>query len=186
MYSHAGPTSPAMNIKFLTRKVHYWASAVVAVPLLVIIASGLLLQVKKNVAWVQPRERQGAPAAPTLALPQILEICRQVPGSGIAGWADITRVEVRPAKGLVKVVSMAGMEIQIDGASGEVLQVATRRSDLIESIHDGSWFHPAAKLRLFLPAGVVLLGLLLTGLYLFVLPFWARRRRRLASGDARA
>jgi hypothetical protein len=59
-----------------------------------------------------------------------------------------------------------------------VLQSTYRRSDLIESLHDGSWFHDRAKLFIWLPAGVVLCGLWGTGLYLWVLPYLTRRRRK--------
>jgi len=48
-------------------------------------------------------------------------------------------------------------EIQIDTQSGTILQQAYRRSDIIESIHDGSWFHDKVKLWIFLPTGIVLL-----------------------------
>lgn len=78
-----------------------------------------------------------------------------------------------PGKGLLKVVSTNRCEIQLCASTGNLLQIAQRRSDLIESLHDGSWFHPAAKLWVFLPVGVVLLGLLLTGLYLFFVPILA-------------
>jgi uncharacterized iron-regulated membrane protein len=169
-----------MKVKILTRKVHYWASIVIAIPLLVIICTGLLLQMKKNFSWVQPPEQRGAGAAPTLTLPAILEIASSVPGAGVREWSDIPRVEVRPGRGLVKVVSKSGIEVQIDASTGAVLQVSARRSDVIESIHDGSWFHPAAKLWLFFPVGLVLLGLLLTGIYLFFLPIYAKRRGRAA------
>jgi hypothetical protein len=109
----------------------------------------------------------------------VLEIARSVPGAGIRDWADIPRLEVRPARELIKVVSANGTEVQIDAATGRVLQVARRRSDLIESLHDGSWFHPAAKRWVFLPAGIGLLGLAVTGVYLFLLPIAAKRRGRL-------
>jgi hypothetical protein len=49
---------------------------------------------------------------------------------------------------------------------------------MIEAIHDGSWFHDAAKLWIFLPAAFVLLLLWLTGIYLFFLPIFTRRRQR--------
>lgn len=53
-------------------------------------------------------------------------------------------------------------------------------SDLIESIHDGSFFGGnATKLGLFLPAGVGLLLLWMTGLWMIWVPFIAKRRRRL-------
>ena len=47
-----------MSFNVLNRKIHYWASAIVAIPLLVIICSGLLLQAKKQSSWVQPPVRQ--------------------------------------------------------------------------------------------------------------------------------
>ncbi len=62
--------------------------------------------------------------------------------------------------------------------SALLLQVAQRRSDLIESIHDGSWFHDLVKHWLFLPAAVVLLLLWLTGMFMFFHPIVVRRRRR--------
>ena len=37
-----------MRFNVLNRKVHYWAAAFIALPILVIIGSGLLLQVKKQ------------------------------------------------------------------------------------------------------------------------------------------
>lgn len=57
-----------MNV--LNRKVHYWASFIVALPLLVMIGSGLLLQSKKHWAWVQPVEHRGTGIAPAV-LPDI-------------------------------------------------------------------------------------------------------------------
>jgi hypothetical protein len=62
------------------------------------------------------------------------------------------------------------------------LQTARRHSDLIESVHDGSYFHPRFKLWVFLPAGLMLALLLLTGLPLFFQPYLARRRRRRGGG----
>ena len=93
------------------------------------------------------------------------------------------------AAGMVKVRCENRWEVQIDTATGEVLQVAYRRSDLIESMHDGSFFHEHAKLWIFLPSGVILLGLWLTGMYLWILPKWAKsagRKRRAAFAAARS
>jgi len=47
-------------------------------------------------------------------------------------------------------------EAQVDLGTGAIMHVAYRRSDLIESIHDGSWFHDSAKLWLFFPSGILL------------------------------
>lgn len=176
-----------MKPHVLNRKVHYWLALAVALPALVVFSSGILLQLKKQIPWVQPAEQRGGEGVPALSLPDILRIGAGVPEAGIRGWADIDRIDVRPARGMVKVVSRNRHEIQLDLRTGEVLQVAYRRSDLIESIHDGSWFHPVAKLGVFLPAGVILLVMLLSGAWLFVHPILARRRRlsRLTTRDSR-
>ena len=57
-----------MKLNVLNRKVHYWASFIVALPLLVMIASGLLLQSKKHWAWVQPVEHRGTGIDPAIDL----------------------------------------------------------------------------------------------------------------------
>lgn len=168
------------NMKFnlLNRKVHNWAAFAVSIPLLVIICSGILLQLKKQSSWVQPPERTGVSHAPAIGFDRVLEVCSGIPEMKVKGWGDVNRVDVRPSKGMLKVWAKSNWEAQIDISTGEVLQVAYRRSDLIESIHDGSWLHDAVKLWIFLPAGVTLLLLWLTGMYLFVLPYVVKRRRR--------
>ena len=123
-------------------------------------------------------ERRGQVAEPALSIPRILDISRTVPEAAIGTWDDVYRVEMRPSRGLVKVVAENRTEIQIDATTGDILQVARRRSDLIESIHDGSWFHPLVKTWVFVPASLALLGMLLTGIYLFFVPIAAKRRRR--------
>jgi uncharacterized iron-regulated membrane protein len=169
-----------MKLQVLGRRVHYWLAVAVAVPALVIFCSGLLLQLKKQVRWVQPEERRGVGTTPAIPFDRVLETARSVPEARIESWDDIDRVDVRPSKGVMKVTSKSRWEIQIDSSTGEVLQTEYRRSDLIESIHDGSFFHPWAKLGLFLPVGIVLVVMLVTGTYLFWLPIWVKARRKRA------
>ncbi len=170
-----------MKLQVLGRRLHYWLAIGVALPALAIFSTGILLQLKKQVAWVQPPEQRGTGTAPALTMDQVLAACRGVPEAGVRDWNDIQRVDVRPGRGLIKVWARNSWEVQLDAQTGAVLQAAYRRSDLIESIHDGSWFHPVAKLWLFLPAGVVLLLMWASGLYLFWLPIWVKRRRRLTA-----
>lgn len=167
-----------MKINLLNRKVHYWASIAVAVPILIVIITGLMLQTKKQFAWIQPTEMRGTGKAPQISLPQILEISKNVPEAEVKNWDDINRMDVRVSRGIVKVWAKNNWEIQIDTETGAVLQTAYRRSDVIESIHDGSFFHENVKLLIFLPSGIVLFLLWLTGIYLFVLPIWTKRRRK--------
>lgn len=167
-----------MKFNLLNRKVHYWLSIGAAIPIIIVIATGILLQVKKQFTWVQPAEQRGQSKTANLSLPQILEISKTVPEAEIKSWDDINRLDVRPSRGMLKVFAKNHWEIQIDSETGAILQTAYRRSDIIESIHDGSFFHDYVKLWIFLPSGIILLILWLTGMYLFILPIWVKSRRR--------
>ncbi len=170
-----------MKLNLLNRKVHYWASFAVAVPILIVIVSGIMLQTKKQFVWIQPVEQRGASKTPTISLPEVLEISKTVAEAEIKTWDDINRLDVRPSRGMLKVRANNNWEIQIDTATGAILQTAYRRSDVIETIHDGSFFHDAVKMWIFLPAGLILLLLWVTGIYLFALPYLVKRRRKLNS-----
>jgi uncharacterized iron-regulated membrane protein len=167
-----------VHFNVLNRKVHYWASFIVAVPVLVIIATGVLLQTKKHWTWVQPAEQRGSAATPAVSLEQVLGAVQRVPDLGVNSWQDVNRMDLRPGRGVVKVWLNNGWEVQVDLGTAEVLQVAYRRSELIESIHDGSIFGGDwTKLGLFLPAGLTLLLLWLGGMWMWWVPFSAKRRR---------
>ena len=123
-----------MSFNVLNRKVHYWAAFIAAVPLLVMIASGLLLQMKKHWTWVQPVEHRGTGNAPAIDLEGILASLKTIPEMKVESWADVNRLDVRPGRGVVKAWLMNGYEVQVDLGTGRVLHTAYRRSDLIETI----------------------------------------------------
>ncbi|MEM9702087.1 MAG: PepSY domain-containing protein [Planctomycetota bacterium] len=168
-----------MKVSRFSRSAHRWGAVLFAAPVLVVVLSGLLLQLKKQSDWVQPPTVKGAGDVPTLSFEQIRAATASVPEAEVASWDDIDRLDVRPSKGMLKVRCKNRVEVQLDAESAEVLQVAVRRSDVIEAIHDGSWFHDAAKLWVFLPSGIVLAGLWVTGIVLYVKPLFTRRRNRL-------
>lgn len=167
-----------MNLPKTSRKLHRWGAILSLIPAFVIIASGVVLQLKKEIHWIQPPTQRGSTEELAIPFDRVLEVAKGVPEAEIESWADVDRLDVRPGKGMLKVRSKNRYEVQIDTATAEVLQVAYRRSDWIESIHDGSFFHEKAKLWVWLPAGVILFILWLTGLYLWILPYQVRRRRK--------
>lgn len=149
------------------------------VPVLVVIVTGLLLQVKKEVTWVQPPTRRGAPGPAAVDWEAVLAATRSVPEANVFSWSDIERLDVRPDRSLIKVQCRNRWEVQLDWASGEVLHSAYRRSDWIETLHDGSFFGgDFTKYAIFLPSGVILLGLWFTGIYLWYLPIHVRRKKQ--------
>ncbi len=174
-----------MNLNLLNRKIHYWISVAVALPLLVIIVTGLTLQLKKHWTWVQPPEQRGSATTPRIDFDRMLAALVDMPHLGATSWDDVHRVDVRPARGLAKVTLRNQWEVQIDLADGRVLQTALRRSDWIESLHDGSFFAGEwTRLGLFLPSGIALLWLLISGLWMWWVPFGAHRRREARKREA--
>ncbi|NQZ56491.1 MAG: PepSY domain-containing protein [Lentisphaeraceae bacterium] len=168
------------NLKRWTRKTHYWGALICAVPIIIVLVSGVILMFKKDIAWIQPESQRGTSKVPSLSFEKILTIAQTVPEAEIKSWTDISRLDVRPSKGIVKIRSKNGWEVQVDNQTTEVLQVAYRRSDFFEALHDGSFFHESAKLWLFLPAGLILLFLWCSGMYLFLIPILAKRRSKKA------
>ena len=173
----------AKSLNWWTRKLHRWGAVVCAIPLLVVIVSGLFLQVKKQVAWVQPPTQSGDSQVPEIEWGEILQASQKVAEADIDSWEDIDRIDVRIGKGVLKVRCKNGWEIQLDAVSGDVLSSEYRRSDIIESIHDGSFFSDFAKLWVFLPNGIVLLSLWFTGIYLWYLPYMSKRKKRKLSAN---
>ena len=168
-----------MKAKILLRKLHYWSAPLVLLPLGLVIATGLLLTLKKDVDWIQPPTQKGVQptAMPTQSFEQLFGKAQQIPELALTSWADLSRVDVKPDKGVVKFVSHNRWEAQLDAQTGTVLHLAYRRSDLIESLHDGSFFADWSKHYVFLPNGIILLLLWGTGIYLFVIVQIARSRK---------
>lgn len=175
-----------MHFNVLNRKVHYWAGAIIAVPLLVIAGTGSVLQLKKHWAWVQPPEQRGGVKAPVIELSGILESLKAEPALHVKSWNEVNRLDVRPDRGIVKAWLKSNWEAQIDLGTGKILQIAYRRSDWIESIHDGSIFGDPVKLGLFFPSAIGLVLLWLGGIWMFLYPFLARRRVRKAKATLAA
>lgn len=173
------------------RKIHVWATLGVALPLPLILGTGILLLFKKHWAWVQPPTREATVAAPTLDWPGLLGAVRQATGGRVQGWDQVDRVDVRPSKGLAKVQLQDQTELQVDLGTGTVLQVAPRRSDLLEGLHAGDAFGGVVKYGLYLGATLLLLAQFVTGLILLPRalglgrrPWRFRKRHRSRAGQS--
>ena len=161
-----------------SRRLHRWSGVLVALPLLLVIVTGLMLQLKKEINWIQPDSKRGSKPQLSLNWNKILDTAKSIPQANVESWDDIDRLDVRPGKGLVKVRCRNHWEVQLDSSNGEVLSTAYRRSDIIESLHDGSFFSDFVKLYVFSANGVLLLGLWLTGAWLWYLPIKAKRKKK--------
>ncbi len=164
-----------MKFSRLNRKTHFWGSIICVIPTIIIIVSGLLLLLRKDVAWIQPTTNFGQGKFPTLEFSQILDISKTVEIAQIKDWQDVSRIDVRPKDGIIKILAKNNHEIQVDFQSGEILQVAKRRSGIIEELHDGSFFHKNFPLAVFFPSSLILLVISLTGIYIFIRTILMRR-----------
>jgi uncharacterized iron-regulated membrane protein len=175
-----------MKTQVFIRKTHHWAAIVVALPLIIMIGAGILLMLKKEIEWIQPSTVKGIArqSVPMVSMQNLFIAAKTIERAGFTRWAELERADLKPGKGVIKFVSATQWEVQVDTATAKVLKVAQRRSDVIESIHDGSYFADWMKLWLFLPVGIILFILWLTGLYLFILTEFkkAQNRQRLKAG----
>ena len=88
-------------------------------PITIIIFSGIVLQLKKESAYIQPPTQRGAGREPAIGFERILEVARTVPEAEIESWEDVDRLDVRPGKGVVKVRCKNRYEVQIDTETTE-------------------------------------------------------------------
>jgi len=140
------------------------------------VSSGIMLQLKKQSNWIQPNVEVTSSSKPTM-LQSYLDAVSTVKEANISSWDDIERIDIRPDKGIAKIKSKNNWEIQIDIETTEIYAKNYRRSDIIESIHDGSFFSEVVKYGWFLPSGILLLILSLTGIYMFFIPILRRRKK---------
>ena len=179
-----------MKTSVFLRKAHNWASIVIALQMMLVVSTGLLLLLKKDVDWIQPPTERGVASdvVPSASVETMFDAARSVPELELTDWRDLSRVDFKPGKGVVKFVAANNWEAQIDTETGEVLAVSYRRSDIIESLHDGAFFGDWVKLWLFFPSALALMFLTLSGVYLFIQPRMkkAEKKRKKAGKAAEA
>lgn len=159
------------------RKTHLWVAIIVAIPLLLRLVTGVALQVRKPVDWIQPTTEVGAARfEPAVSHAQILAAVKAESEMGVKGWSDIKQLDYRPKKGVVKIHNYHDLETQIDAKTGEVIRTSKRWNNLLARIHDGSEW--GMRLWLFLPAALLIIYLWISGFYLGVVETLRKLRVR--------
>ncbi len=166
-----------MSYRFL-RTAHRWVGLVCSLALLVISLTGILLATKSWLGIVRPPESEGTKisgAHEIVSLDTVVAAAFSVGIKELQETKHIDRVDYRPKRNVFKVVSKEGYhEVQVDGKTGKVLQVASRVDQFTEKIHDMSIL--GDKFREFvLPViGFGLFALSVTGIVIFFNPIWRR------------
>ncbi len=151
------------TLKALLLRYHYWLGWIVMLPWLIVIVSGLALQVRYEVPWVLPVLQPGRGATPTMEFAQMLTRAQTEPTYGVTSWPDVWRVYVYPNRGISTIRAKNRWEFQFDSATHEIVHIAVRRTDWIEDIHEGKLFGLGENLWLFLPIHILSIALWCTG-----------------------
>lgn len=154
-------------------ELHKWIGVVLSLILINISITGLLLLEKKNYEWIQPaiREGQEGSLADFVTIQAAMDTVLECNHPDLANPDAIDRIDIRPGERVYKVLSKTNYaEIQIDAITGQVLNIATRRSDLLEQLHDGSLFGDWIHGKIMPTVAVANIVLALSGLYLWLGP----------------
>ena len=143
--------------------------------------TGILLAFKKNSNTLQPPTQSGKTTNSELFIPidSLLSIAHTESQSRFPDQTmQVDRLDIRPNKGIAKVILKPGYyEFQIDLSTGEIYSTAKRHSDWIEKVHDGSIVSDTFKVVSMNVLGFGLLGLTVSGLFLWFGPKWIRKRK---------
>ena len=173
------------------RKVHRITGATLFIFFFFISVSGLLLGWKNNTdGLILPKTKTGTSTNLTQWLPidsLHKKSCFILHDSISPDLSlDIDRIDIRKNKGVLKFVfEHHYWEVQLDGATGNVLSIGKRNSDFIENIHDGSildsWFNTSNKpfkLTYTTIMGLALLLFTISGFWLWYGPKKMKRHKK--------
>ena len=160
---------------------HKWTGITLALVFALTAVTGFLLLFKKRAAWIQPPTQKGqaAPVESWLSMADLWKTVEAQKHPDFETFEDIDRVDVRTGKRVYKVRSKHNhTEMQVSASTGEVLGVATRTSDWIENLHDGSFIGEPFRDYVMPIVAVGLLFLVFSGIWLWLEPVLKRRRRQ--------
>ena len=126
------------------RKVHRTTGALLFIFFFFISVTGLILGWKKNSnGTILPKTQKGTTANLKEWLPvdSLHTIACYTLRSKVSSdmSLELDRIDIRKEKGSVKFVFVDHFyEVQLDGATGNVLSIGQRHSDFLENVHDGS------------------------------------------------
>lgn len=173
------------------RKVHRATGALLFVFFFIIAITGILLGWKSHTNdLIIPQSYKGSSTNLQEWLPvdtlykKALTTLKDSVSPNLSTKLD--RIDIRKDKGMVKFIfENHTWEIQLDGATGAVLNIGKRHSDFIENLHDGTvldtWFNTSSNPFRVLYNSIMGLALLLftiTGFWLWYGPKRLKKHRK--------
>lgn len=150
------------------RTWHAYVGLVATLPLLVIVVTGLVLQLRNQFEGIQPStlKLELESGKPLLTMEEVVAKFDK---------GQVDQVIYRPGKANYSVRIKGGNEVQMHPQTGEVLKNLPRRSGMLIDIHQGSWLGPAGQYGIHFGAGLSLLFLLFSGVLIFPFRRWRRK-----------
>jgi uncharacterized iron-regulated membrane protein len=178
------------------RKIHRISGISLVVFMFVIAVTGIMLGWKKNSGeLLQAKTYTGTTSdlKRWLPLDSLTTLAVHILHDSISPCLspEIDRIDIRAEKGIVKFIFKNHFwGIQLDGASGRLLKIESRRSDIVEKIHDGSILDyylgttgDQIKLVYTSITGLALLLFSVTGFWLWYWPGQQRRQNKKRERD---
>lgn len=180
------------NSKKIAKQTRWWRKTHRTIGIILLFfmflsgVSGLLLGWKKETALL-PKIQKGQcdSSAAWLSIHQMEEIAKKQLLILDLPPSEIARIDIRPSACIAKILFNDNFkELQIDCTTGAVVSVATRKSDIIEKIHDGSIFDYFVKkdtnyfklsYTTLLSTGLIALSI--SGFLLWINPFLIRKSK---------
>ena len=144
------------------RKLHRIVALIIVVPLSVTILTGLVLLMRNQIEWIQPKTvgTQEVVDTPMLAWESLVN----------RPEGDVEQIIYRPKKHNISIRLTDGRELQVHPQTGETLKLANRNTNWIIRLHEGSWLGTFGQNFIHLIAGLGLAFLVISGFIIW--PFW--------------
>jgi uncharacterized iron-regulated membrane protein len=157
---------------------------------LVISITGLLLGIKKQTGLLAPTQKGVSSDLSTwLSVDSLKKNAIRYLYDSVSPTLStaIDRIDIRPDKGIIKFTFKDHFKgLQLDGTTGKLLSIETRKSDFIEKLHDGSILDKIfgtggdqVKVSYTVIMGSSLFLLILSGLWLWYGPKRLRKARKI-------
>ncbi|MTI38358.1 PepSY-associated TM helix domain-containing protein [Fulvivirga lutimaris] len=171
-----------------TRSIHRKTGIILFVAFFAVAITGLMLGWKKKVDVLQHPTAKGSSKNLSEWLPMDTLVALAHNEMKARNGADISlelsKVDARPDKGIVKVIYENHYNsVQLDAVTGEVLSYEFRTSDLVEHLHEGTIIDnyfglPNGIFKLFYTTvlGMALMTFTITGFWLWYGPKVMRKR----------
>lgn len=146
----------------MLRKYHRIISLIIALPLFLVVSTGITLIPRGKVDFIQPRPVK----MEKISDKSLLSIAEIISASQVKE-TEIDQIIYRPQKFHLALRLKNGEEIQMHPQTGEILKKQMRYTNILIELHQGSFFGEVGQYGVMLITGLGLMFLLISGLLIY-------------------